>query len=105
MGRQSDERPVDLELRRLGICRSARMLADSLWGGETRALLFHRRQSSSGSTYPPRFFALSWRDDAILEFLRFGQCHQCPTDDSDSGAIHRSDLRSDAVATATTESS
>ena len=57
-----------------------------------------------GSPYPPRFSVLGRRDDVILELFRLGQCHQRPVDDSDSGAIHRSDLRGDALATATTES-
>src|SRR5713226_9546538 len=104
MGRQSDERAVGMELSRIGVRGIAGIFANSLRSGQTRTFLRRLGQDSSGSPHSPRILVACRRHDVVLEFLRLGERHQRPADDSDSGTIHRSDLRSDAVAATATES-
>src|SRR5712664_1286234 len=104
MGGHTHEHTVSMELPRIGVRGTARILADSLWSSAPRTFLFGGWQSSSNASHPSCFLAAGRRHDLILEFLRPSQCYQRPADDSDSGTIHWSDLRGDALATATTES-
>src|SRR5262245_20038154 len=96
------ERPADLELRWLRVCRSAGVFSNPLWGGSTKTLLHGDWQGPSEPSHPARLLAARRRHDIVLEFLRPGSCNQRPADHPHSRAIHRSSLWGDAVAAETT---
>src|SRR5713226_2490882 len=104
MGGHVDERFINVELLRVGVCGAARVLAHSLRGGPTGTFLFSPGQSSSRAPYSSCLAAVGGGNDFVLEFLRLGERDQCAVDDSNPGAIHRSNFRRDVVATAATES-
>src|SRR6266581_1401570 len=93
-----------MELSGVRLCRSSRILPNSLWRRPARTFLRRLRQGSSQPSYSSCIALFSWCDHTVLELLRSRQRDQCASHDTHSGAIHRSDFRRDAVATATTES-